>query len=323
VQNGRESNRGVIRFPSTYWALILGGSSGFGLACAKKLASCGMSVAIVHRDRRGAMAAIEPEFAAIRAGGTELLTFNLDALSDEGRSSVLDALAKRMAGQGHVRLLLHSIAFGNLKLLAPMPPGPNPIEAAHRTLAAQLGITEDKLAAAIAGAAQESDALAKLAWRPTYNSDSLLEEEDFARTIHAMGTSLATWTLDVMARGLFASDARVLGMTSEGNHVAMRGYAAVAAAKAALESVARAMALELAPYGIRSNVVQAGVTDTPALRLIPGSEQAKAVARQRNPFGRLTTPQDVADVVCLLCTDEAHWINGTIVRADGGERISG
>jgi NAD(P)-dependent dehydrogenase (short-subunit alcohol dehydrogenase family) len=126
-----------------------------------------------------------------------------------------------------------------------------------------------------------------------------------------------------MARGLFASDARVLGMTSEGNHVAMRGYAAVAAAKAALESVARAMALELAPYGIRSNVVQAGVTDTPALRLIPGSEQAKAVARQRNPFGRLTTPQDVADVVCLLCTDEAHWINGTIVRADGGERISG
>ena len=59
----------VIRFPAAQWALILGGSSGFGLATAKKLAACGMSVAIVHRDRRGAMAAIEPEFAAIRAGG--------------------------------------------------------------------------------------------------------------------------------------------------------------------------------------------------------------------------------------------------------------
>jgi NAD(P)-dependent dehydrogenase (short-subunit alcohol dehydrogenase family) len=85
----------------------------------------------------------------------------------------------------------------------------------------------------------------------------------------------------------------------------------------------RAMALELAPYGIRSNVLQPGISDTPALRLIPGSAHMKAAARKRNPFGRLTTPEDVADVVCLLSTEEARWINGAIVRVDGGEHIGG
>jgi NAD(P)-dependent dehydrogenase (short-subunit alcohol dehydrogenase family) len=313
----------VIRFPATDWAVILGGSSGFGLATAKKLGACGMSVAVVHRDRRGAMAAIEPEFAAIRAGGTELLTFNLDALSTEGRTTVLNTLAERMAGKGAVRVLLHSIASGNLKLLAPLLAAPDPAEQARAKLAARLGIEPEKLAAAMEAVAVETDMLADVAWPPRQDSSSILDEEDFARTIHAMGTSLATWAMDILTRGLFASDARVLGLTSEGNEVASRGYAAVAAAKVALESVSRAMAVELAPYGVRSNVLQPGVTDTPALRLIPGSMRSKAVTRQRNPFGRLTTPEDVADVVSLLCTDEARWINGAIIRVDGGECIAG
>jgi NAD(P)-dependent dehydrogenase (short-subunit alcohol dehydrogenase family) len=313
----------LSRFTANQWALILGGSSGFGLASAKKLAASGMSVAIVHRDRRGAMAAIEPEFESIRAGGAALLTFNVDALASEPRATVLEALTERMGREGRVRVLLHSIAFGNLKLLAPMPPGPSPADRARTRLATELGITEERLAAALESAAADSDALADAAWPPRYDSSAVLEDEDFARTIHAMGTSLATWTQDLLARGLFGGDARVLGLTSEGNEVAWRGYAAVAAAKVALESVTRAMAVELAPYGIRANVIQAGVADTPALRLIPGSARMKANARRRNPFGRLTTPEDVADVVYLLATDEARWINGTIVRADGGEHVAG
>ena len=312
----------MIRFPSDHWALILGGSSGFGLATAKKLGASGMSVAVVHRDRRGAMGPIEQEFAAIRAAGAELVTFNLDALSEEGRRTVLDTVGDRMARQGRVRLLLHSIAAGNLKLVAPAPQGPAPAVRARALLAAQLGIAEETLGAAIQAAAAESDALAELASPPLYSSESLLEEEDFSRTIFAMGTSLATWAQDILARGLFASDARIIGLTSEGNQVAMRGYAAVAAAKAALESVSRAMALEMAPHGIRSNIVQPGVTDTAAIRLVPGSALTKAAARRRNPFGRLTTTQDVADVICLLCTDEARWINGALIRVDGGEHIA-
>jgi NAD(P)-dependent dehydrogenase (short-subunit alcohol dehydrogenase family) len=313
----------VSGFSGNQWALILGGSSGFGLASAKKLAGAGMSIAVVHRDRRGAMAPIEAEFESIRANGGTLLTFNVDALASEPRATVLEALTERMGREGRVRVLLHSIAFGNLKLLAPMPPGPTPADRARARLATELGISEDRLAAALENGAADSDALADAAWPPRYDASAVLEDEDFARTIHAMGTSLASWTQDLLGRGLFGGDARVLGLTSEGNEVARRGYAAIAAAKVALEAVVRAMAVELAPYGIRANVIQAGLSDTPSLRLIPGSARMKAAARRRNPFGRLTTPDDVADVVYLLCTDEARWINGTIVRADGGEHVAG
>ena len=121
----------------------------------------------------------------------------------------------------------------------------------------------------------------------------------------------------------FADDARILGLTSEGNEIAWKGYAAVAAAKCALESVSRAMAVEFAPYGIRSNILQPGITNTAALRLIPGSSHMKASAMARNPYGRITQPEDVANVVGLMVRDEAAWINVTIIRVDGGEHISG
>ncbi len=274
-----------LRFDRSQWALVLGGSSGFGLATARKLARQGMSVAVVHRDRRGAMPPIEQAFREISACDVGFVSFNVDALSAEGRQEVLGGLAAAMGERERVRALVHSIAFGNLKPLV------RPLRAAR----------DDP---------------------PDYG-DAVLEDEDFDRTVRAMGTSLATWVQAVHAGSLFAADARVFGLTSEGNEVAWRGYAAVAAAKAALESISRAIAVELAPYGVRSNVIQPGVTDTPALRLIPGSERMKAKARHRNPFGRLTTPEDVADVICLLCTHEARWINGAVLRVDGGEHVAG
>jgi NAD(P)-dependent dehydrogenase (short-subunit alcohol dehydrogenase family) len=311
-----------VRFTPTDWCVILGGSSGFGLATATKLAEHGMSCFIVHRDRRGAMARIEPEFARIAATGVSVVTRNVDALDPAIREETLDGLVEALAGSGgNVRVLLHAIAFGNLKLLVPERPAER---SAAPALARALGVDDATLgAAADALFAAGIDGLAPLAAPPAYSASSMLDEEDFARTIHAMGTSLAGWSRALLDRGLFAADARVFGLTSEGNAVAWKGYAAVAAAKAALESVARAMAVELAPYGIRTNIVQPGVTDTPALRAIPGSAQLAAQARIRNPFRRLTTPRDVANVIYLLATDEAAWINGALIRVDGGEHVSG
>ncbi|HSD65800.1 MAG TPA: SDR family oxidoreductase [Vicinamibacteria bacterium] len=307
--------------PEGSWALILGGSSGFGLATAHELSRQGVSLCLVHRDRRGAMARIQPEFDAIRGRGVSLLALNDDALSAERRAAILDELAPALGATGKVRLLLHSLAFGNLKLLAPEVKREDTARAA---LARALGIDEARLAeAADRLFAEGEDGLAALARPPEYPATAFLAEEDFRQTVHAMGTSLVDWVQDIHGRGLFAPDARVIGLTSEGNEVAWKGYAAVAAAKVALESVSRAIAVEMAPYGIRSNVVQAGITDTPALRLIPGSAHLKAQARRRNPFGRLTTPEDVARVIHLLCLPEAAWINGEVIRVDGGEHVSG
>ena len=310
-----------VALPEGSWALILGGSSGFGLATAHQFSRHGANVCIVHRDRRGAMGRIQPEFDAIAARGVSLLTFNDDALSRERRAAILDALQPAMGEKGRVRLLLHSIAFGNLKLVAPEAKRP---ETARAALARELGVDEAKVAeAADRLFEQGEDALAALTTAPAYPADVFIEEEDLSQTIHAMGTSLLGWVQELHRRGMFAEDARVVGLTSEGNEVAWKGYAAVAAAKVALESVSRAIAVEMAPYGLRSNIVQAGVTDTPALRLIPGSAHLKATARRRNPFGRLTTPEDVAKVIHLLALPEAAWINGEVIRVDGGEHVSG
>ena len=106
-------------FPASYWALILGGSSGFGLATAQKLAEQGMNLAIVHRDRRSVMRGIEPEFEKLRGLGIKLETWNIDAIDPEKRETVLEELARSLGETGRIRVLQHSIAFGNLKLIAP------------------------------------------------------------------------------------------------------------------------------------------------------------------------------------------------------------
>lgn len=304
-----------------YWALILGGSSGFGLATAKKLARQGMNICVVHRDRRGSLPRIEKDFEEIKGTGVKFCAFNLDALSAEGRSTVLNELAGYLAG-GKIRVLLHSIAFGNLKLLAPLKQ--NKKADITSALAQKLGLDQTKLQSAVDELfAQGSSELATIATQPAYNTELLLQDEELAETIYSMGTSLLSWTKDVFARGLFAPDARVVGLTSEGNEVSWYGYAAVSAAKLALESISRSIAREFAVHGIRSNIVQPGVTDTPALRLIPGNAHLMAHAKLKNPFGRLTTPEDVANVISLLASDEAAWINGALIRVDGGECISG
>jgi len=314
----------TTRFGNASWAVILGGSSGFGLATAHKLAEQGMSLCLVHRDRRAQLARIEPEFEKLRGYGGQLLTINADALDAEKRGEILDRLATALGAEGRVRVLLHSIAFGNLKLLVGEKERPHPRGDARGELARSLGVPREKLVAAADELfAKGLDELHAVATPPQYPARAFLDADDFARTIHSMGTSLLDWTQDLHARGLFAGDARVFGLTSEGNTLAWKGYAAVSAAKVALEAVARSIAVEFAPYGVRCNVIQAGVTETPALAAIPGSNVLKAQARLRNPFGRLTQPRDVANVIYLLSLDDAGWINGEVIRVDGGEHVSG
>ena len=148
-----------------------------------------------------------------------------------------------------------------------------------------------------------------------------LHNDDFMITINAMAISLFDWTISLHAEKLFSEDARILSFTSEGNSKAWKNYAAVSAAKVALEEITRNIAVEFAKPGIRANCIQAGVTDTQSLKMIPGNEVIVQHTKKRNPFRRLTTPEEVADVVYLLSKDEASWINGSIIPVDGGEHI--
>lgn len=151
--------------------------------------------------------------------------------------------------------------------------------------------------------------------------EQALSATDLAITLEAMASSLLTWTQQLHNSELFAADTRIISLTSEGSHKAWTNYAAVGAAKAALESLTRSIALEFAPFGIRANCIQAGVVDTQSLRRIPNVEQILKYAAARSPFNRITTPEDVAQVVGLLCSPQASWINGAIIPVDGGAHI--
>ncbi|WP_297765853.1 SDR family oxidoreductase [uncultured Muriicola sp.] len=164
--------------------------------------------------------------------------------------------------------------------------------------------------------------IAKGSMKPMVSDPSLrLTAQDIEITSKSMAVSLYEWVQDILNSKLNDSDMRVISFTSEGNSKVIPGYAAVSVAKVALEAITRNMALEMAPLGVKANCIQAGVTETASFAMIPNSDIIKENALKRNPSGRLTTPQDVANTVYLLSLEEAKWITGTIIKADGGESL--
>jgi enoyl-[acyl-carrier-protein] reductase (NADH) len=149
-----------------------------------------------------------------------------------------------------------------------------------------------------------------------------LSRKQLEMTLDVMANSLVYWVQGLVWAELFADDARIFSMTSEGNQRAMPAYGAVSAAKNALESHTRQLALELASHDVKVNAVQAGVTDTPALRAIPGSEEMIDATLRRNPYHRLTRPEDVANAIVAFSRPELAWMTGNIIRVDGGECIA-
>ena len=141
-------------------------------------------------------------------------------------------------------------------------------------------------------------------------------------TLDVMAHSLVYWVQDLHARGLLGEGSRVFAMTSSGGTRVMPFYGAVSAAKAALESHVRQLALELGRARVAVNAIRAGVTDTPASRKIPVADILFAEARRRNPGGRLTVPDDVAGAIVALSLPGAGWISGNVIGVDGGEDVT-
>jgi len=256
-------------------AVILGASSGFGEAASLELARAGFDIVGVHLDRKGTMPHVEKVINGVQAAGREAIFFNVNAADPERRVEVL-ARAKAAFGEfPGVHILLHSLAFGNLRPFIAQDP-------ADAITPAQMDMT-----------------------------------------LSVMAHSLVYWAQDLVYAGLLRRGDKVFAMTSAGGTRVLPNYGAVSAAKAALEAHVRQLAMELAPRGVAVNAIRAGVTDTPALRKIPGHELISDHARLRNPSGRLTTTEDVARALVALSAPGTEWITGNVIGVDGGEDIVG
>ncbi|MEU2059727.1 SDR family oxidoreductase [Streptomyces sp. NPDC013455] len=156
---------------------------------------------------------------------------------------------------------------------------------------------------------------------PTEGQPDVITPRQMDMTVDVMGHSLVYWVRDLYTAGLLGRGAKVFALTSRGDGRVMPSYGAVSAAKSALASHVRQLAVELAPSGIAVNALRAGLTMTPALIRIPGSDALAQRARESNPHGRITTPEDVAEAVVMFSASDSSWITGNVIDVDGGEGL--
>lgn len=283
------------------WVLVLGSSSGFGAACSRALAKAGYNIFGVHLDRAAGLQRVSELVAELQATGAQVRFWNKNVARDEVRLEVIAGIAETLTGK--------PVDFGGLALS-----DENNRDAALTILSKALEDHKGAIKAML-----HSVAFGSL---QPFVSDNLKEQtsrKQMEMTLDVMANSMVYWVQDLARTRLVDRGSKVFSMTSAGSRRAWGGYGPVSAAKAALEAHTRQLARELGPRGILVNCFEAGVTDTPALRLIPGSDVIKEEALRRNPGERLTTPEDIAATFVALMDPRVRWISGTTVRVDGGE----
>jgi len=265
------------------WALILGASSGMGEATAKALAAAGYKICGIHLDFRAAVVHVEEVKAAIVAAGGEALFLNMNAADDEKRAAALATLEERFA---------KSRAAGRHPYVRVV---------------------------------MHSLAFGSLVPFIADDPKAAVDRKKMEMTQDVMANSLVYWVQDLVRGGFLEHGSKIYAMTSEGSSRVVPSYGVVSSAKVALESHIRQLAMELARRGsgISANSIQAGVTMTPALMKIPEHDEIIRVATARNPTGRLTTPQDVANAIVALSAEGLDFISGNIIRVDGAEFVTG
>ena len=154
-------------------------------------------------------------------------------------------------------------------------------------------------------------------------SDNTLNKKNIEMTLDVMCNNMIYWAQDLFNENLILKGSHILSMTSAGGRKNWDSYGAVSLAKASIESATRQLSIELAPHGIAVNSIQAGVTDTPALRKIPENDLMIENTLKINPSKRLTTPEDLSKIISMIGLSENTWMTGNTIRVDGGEDIAG
>src|SRR6188508_413450 len=265
------------------WALILGASSGMGEATALTLAKAGYKICGIHLDFRAGLAHVEEIKTGIEAAGSEALYINMNAADDEKRASALAALRDRFE---------RSRSEGR--------------EPYVRVV-------------------MHSLAFGSLVPFLSEDPKAGVDRKKMEMTQAVMANSLVYWVQDLWRGGFLGKGSKIYAMTSEGSTRVVPSYGVVSSAKAALESHTRQLAMELARLGtgVTANTIRAGVTLTPALMKIPEKDAIIEAATRRNPTGRMTTTQDVANAILALSGEGTEFINGEVIGVDGGEFITG
>jgi enoyl-[acyl-carrier protein] reductase III len=265
------------------WALILGASSGMGEATAVALAKAGYRICGIHLDFRAGLQHVEDVKARIVAEGSEALYINMNAADDEKRAGALEQLRNRFDAS--------RVDGGDPYVRVVM----------------------------------HSLAFGSLVPFITDDPKQGVDRKKMEMTQDVMANSLVYWVQDLYRGGFLGRGSKIWAMTSEGTSRTIPSYGVVSGAKAAMESHVRQLAMEFARLhtGIAVNSIRAGVTDTPALRKIPEAARMVETILARNPHGRLTTTDDVADAIVSLSESDSDWVSGNIIGVDGAEFVTG
>ena len=151
--------------------------------------------------------------------------------------------------------------------------------------------------------------------RPT--TELSVKHWDWTMNINARGP----WLLSVAASRLMPDGGRIINISSPGSTWVLPAYFAVGVSKAAIEAVTRYLAVELGPKGIAVNTVSPGFVMTEALNAFPDQLGIRDIASRPTPAGRTITPEDVSNVVAMLCSSDAEMIRGQVIIVDGGETL--
>jgi enoyl-[acyl-carrier-protein] reductase (NADH) len=265
------------------WALILGASSGMGEATARALAAAGDNICGIHLDFRAALQHVEELKTDLAGMGRKVLYINMNAADDDKRGAALDQLEE---------LFTAARAAGREPYV-------------HVVM--------------------HSLAFGSLVPFLADDPKDGVDRKKMEMTQDVMANSLVYWVQDLYRGGFLREGSKVYAMTSEGSTRVVPSYGVVSSAKAALESHVRQLAMELGrrKSGITVNAIRAGVTMTPALMKIPEHDMIIASATARNPTGRMTTTQDVADAIVALSGEGTGFISGEVIGVDGGEYVTG
>jgi NAD(P)-dependent dehydrogenase (short-subunit alcohol dehydrogenase family) len=265
------------------WALVLGASSGMGEATAVALARAGYRICGVHLDFRAGLQHVDEVKGRVAEAGGDPLFINMNAADDEKRAGAITALRERFE--------------------------------------ASSGEGRDPFVKVVLHSLAFGSLVPYLAEDPK----QAVDRKKMEMTQDVMANSLVYWVQDLWHAGMLDRGSKIWALTSEGTSKHLPSYGVVSSAKAALESHVRQLAMEFARLdaGVAVNCIRAGVTDTPAMRRIPEAERMVEVTLARNPHGRLTTTDDVAEAIVSLSEGESDWMSGNIIGVDGAEAITG